>query len=110
VPNFFLVIYSSSLSLSDNQSIHTLLHDVSESLICSTPEHRKTDFRPIVIFRLFFSYLQYQLLCDNTNAYAKAKEARGGSRHWYDVTINEMKVFFACMIWMGIKRTRSVVG
>jgi hypothetical protein len=77
-------------------------------VILQLPEHCKTDFRPIVIFCLFFNTLQYQLLCNNTNVYAKAKGAWEGSRYWYDVTVNEMKVFFTCIIWIGIKRTRNI--
>jgi Transposase IS4 len=63
---------------------------------------------PIHYFELFWGLEIWDLLVQNTNAYAQYKEARGKEnksskiRWWKATTIYEMRIFIALLIYIGI--------
>src|SRR5437667_5331968 len=66
-------------------------------------------------FELFWGHEAWTTLIENTNAYAQYKEARhkenkGGqkSRWWKAVTLYEMRIFIALLIYIGIVGTSSI--
>src|SRR5258706_903004 len=69
---------------------------------------------PIHYFELFWGPEVWNTLTENTNAYAQYKEARhkrkteGKSRWWKAVTLYEMRIFVALLIYMGIVGTSSI--
>src|ERR1700722_14280369 len=69
---------------------------------------------PIHYFELFWGPEVWSTLVDNTNAYAQYKEARhkdiakGKSRWWKTVTLYEMRVFIALLIYIGIVSTSNI--
>ena len=69
------------------------------------PDHVRS---PIHYFELFWGLEIWDLLVQNTNAYAQYKEARGkenkGSkiRWWKATTIYEMRIFIALLIYISI--------
>ena len=50
------------------------------------------------------------VLCENTNAYAEAAGANIHTRYWQEVTVNEMKLFIACCIHIGIKGAQNITS
>jgi hypothetical protein len=65
---------------------------------------------PISFFELFFGDEQYELLTTNTNKYARAyptifpeKRRRG----WVDVTVADIKVYIALLMWFGLYRHKD---
>jgi Transposase IS4 len=69
---------------------------------------------PIHYFELFWGPEVWNTLIENTNAYAQYKEARhkenqaGKSRWWKAVTLYEMRIFIALLIYMSIVGTSSI--
>lgn len=69
-----------------------------------------SDISPCTIFSLFFTDTVLSDLAVNTNAYAEFKEggALGGSHHWEDTTPDELRVFLAIIIYMGIFKSTAI--
>jgi len=69
---------------------------------------------PIHYFELFWGPEVWNTLTKNTNAYAQYKEARhkekaeGKSRWWKAITLYEMRIFIALLIYIGIVGTSSI--
>jgi hypothetical protein len=71
---------------------------------------------PIHYFELFWTPTVWNTLVQNTNAYAKYKEARcrqnincdKKSRWWKDVDLYEMRIFIALLIYMSIDRNSNI--
>jgi Transposase IS4 len=70
---------------------------------------------PIDYFELFWSPEVWTTLIANTNAYAQYKKARhkenkaeGKSRYWKAVTLYEMRIFIALLIYIGIVGTSNI--
>ena len=69
---------------------------------------------PIHYFELFWKPEVYDTLVKNTNAYAQYKKARykenkeGQTRWWKAVTLYEMRVFIALLIYIGITGTSNI--
>jgi len=70
---------------------------------------------PIHYFELFWDSSVWQVLVDNTNAYAQFKgvwsyenKDQRGSRWWKVVTLYEMRVFIALLIYIGIAGTAHI--
>jgi hypothetical protein len=70
---------------------------------------------PIHYFELFWGPQVWNTLVENTNAYAQYKEVRykenkGGqkSRWWKAVTLYEMRIFIALLIYIGIVGTLNI--
>ena len=69
---------------------------------------------PIHYFELFWGPEIWDLLVRNTNAYAQYKEARGKEnrdgklRWWKAVTLYEMRIFIALLIYIGIIGTSNL--
>jgi hypothetical protein len=76
------------------------------------PDHVQ---HPIHYFELFWGPEVWNTLTKNTNAYAQHKEARqkdqlaeGKSRWWKAVTLYEMRIFIALLIYIGIVGTSNI--
>jgi hypothetical protein len=71
---------------------------------------------PIHYFELFWGPDVWNTLTENTNAYAQYKEAwhkekaEGKSRWWKAVTLYEMRIFIALLIYMGIVGTSNIAS
>jgi hypothetical protein len=72
---------------------------------------------PIHYFELFWGPEVWNTLVENTNAYAQYKEARHKenkteekSRWWKAITLYEMRIFIALLIYMGIVGTSNIRG
>jgi hypothetical protein len=70
---------------------------------------------PIHYFELFWDSSVWNTLVENTNAYAQYKEARNKhnnkaekSRWWKAVTLYEMRIFIALIIYIGIIGTQNI--
>src|SRR5271165_6143561 len=69
---------------------------------------------PIHYFELFWGPEVWNTLTENTNAYAQCKEAQhkikveGKSRWWKAVTLYEMRIFIALLIYIGIVGTSNI--
>ena len=69
---------------------------------------------PIHYFELFWDSKVWNILVENTNAYAQYKEARNKgnkeqkSRWWKAVTLYEMCIFIALLIYISIVSTSSI--
>ena len=69
---------------------------------------------PIHYFELFWTSEVWNTLVENTNAYAQYKEARykknfkKKSRWWKPVTLYEMRIFIALLIYMSIVGTLNI--
>jgi hypothetical protein len=71
--------------------------------------------KPIHYFELFWDSKVWETLVENTNAYAKYKDARNKdnkaekqSRWWKAVTLYEMHIFIALLIYIGIVGTSNI--
>jgi hypothetical protein len=72
---------------------------------------------PIHYFELFWGVDVWNILVENTNAYAQYKQARGAyenadpkARWWKPVTFYEMRIFIALLIHIGIVGTKHVAS
>lgn len=64
--------------------------------------------RPGSFFKLFFSQDIYDILCQNTNAYAAMKEAsKEGKREWKELQPGELKIWHGIIIYMGVHASKS---
>ena len=79
-------------------------HDPNRLVRIQLPDSFYQNYSPMAFFELFFSPYIIDILCQNTNQYAIWMEAGKalGSRYWYPVTPDEVRVFLACSIYMGI--------
>jgi hypothetical protein len=69
--------------------------------------------QPIHYFELFWGAEIWRTLIENTNAYAQYKEARHKEnrkegRYWKVVTLYEMRIFIALLIYIGIVGTSNI--
>ncbi|CAG8808965.1 10158_t:CDS:2, partial [Cetraspora pellucida] len=62
---------------------------------------------PIVLFRLCFSNKQLQIIVENTNKYEQIKGYEGG-HVWVPLTLKELKVWIALVIYMGVHKIYAV--
>jgi hypothetical protein len=65
---------------------------------------------PFSFFSIFFGDAQFELLAGRTNKYAKhwlLTHPNNGRDSWYDCTANEIKIYFAILIYLGIQRNRQ---
>ncbi|GET00680.1 piggyBac transposable element-derived protein 4-like isoform X1 [Rhizophagus clarus] len=62
---------------------------------------------PYSIFSLFFSIEILNIIVENTNEYAKSKFAEK-KRSWDDLTLSELKIFLAIIIYMGLFKMPSM--
>src|SRR5688572_6691321 len=69
--------------------------------------HRK-EFRAIDIFHEFISKGQLAKFADYTNEHANARWAGNGSRTWADVTLSDMYLFLAFLIYSGCVRLQQM--
>jgi hypothetical protein len=72
---------------------------------------------PIHYFELFWSLDVWNTLVDNTNTYAQYRQARGAhgnadqkARWWKAVTLYEMRIFIALLIYIGIVGTSNIAS
>jgi len=72
---------------------------------------------PIHYFELFWDRDVWNTLVDNTNAYAQYRQARGAhenadqkARWWKAVTLYEMRIFIAVLIYIGIVGTSNIAS
>jgi hypothetical protein len=69
---------------------------------------------PIHYFELFWDSKVWNILVENTNAYAQYKEVRykenntEKSRWWKAITLYEMRIFIALLIYIGIVGTSNI--
>jgi hypothetical protein len=61
---------------------------------------------PYLIFSLFFSSDIFDIIVNNTNEYAASKLSEGG-RPWQNLTLSELRIFIAMLIYMGIFKLPS---
>jgi hypothetical protein len=71
--------------------------------------------KPIHYFELFWDSKVWETLIENTNAYAKYKEAWNKDnkaekqlRWWKAITLYEMHIFIALLIYIGIVGTSNI--
>ena len=62
---------------------------------------------PYLIFSLFFSFEQISTIVQNTNEYAYIKGA-GEGRRWEKLTVGELKIWLAILIYTGIFKLPSI--
>ena len=72
---------------------------------------------PIDYFELFWGLEVWSTLIENTNAYAQYKKARhkenkteGKTRWWKAVTLYEMRIFIALLIYIGIVGASNIIS
>jgi Transposase IS4 len=71
---------------------------------------------PIHYFELFWGPEVWNILVENTNTYAQYKEAqhkedgRQKSRWWKAITLYEMRIFTALLIYIGIVGTSNIAS
>jgi hypothetical protein len=68
---------------------------------------------PYVIFSEFFSKKQVELIVQHTNLYAyyqntKRNNSSDNNRKWTELTVNELKIWLALVIYMGIFKLPSI--
>jgi hypothetical protein len=63
---------------------------------------------PIHYFKLFWGPEIWNTLVENTNAYAQHKEAYQKARWWKAITLYEMHIFIALLIYIGIVGTSNI--
>jgi len=61
---------------------------------------------PYSIFRLFFTEDQLQTIVQSTNLYAYRKKT--DQTNWNDLTLNELKIWLALVIYMGVFKLPAV--
>ncbi|CAG8652128.1 6526_t:CDS:2, partial [Paraglomus brasilianum] len=61
----------------------------------------------LALFKLFFTDEQLQMIVESTNEYEQIKGVEGG-RPWYLLTLNELKIWFALVIYMGVHKIYAV--
>ena len=77
------------------------------------PDHVQ---HPIHYFELFWGPEVWNTLIENTNTYAQYKEAwhkgnlEGNSRWWKAITLYEMRIFIALLIYIGIVGTLDIAS
>src|SRR6266542_2517816 len=62
---------------------------------------------PYLIFSLFFTTDILNIIVNNTNEYATFKLSEGG-RPWQNLTLSELRIFIAMLIYMGIFKLPSI--
>ncbi|GES95040.1 piggyBac transposable element-derived protein 4-like [Rhizophagus clarus] len=62
---------------------------------------------PYLIFSLFFSLAQIEIIVKNTNKYAYVKDA-GEGRQWKELTIKEFRIWLAILIYAGVFKLPSI--
>ena len=80
--------------------VHTYnLHDA----IVKLPHELEllSNLMPISIFALFFTNEILNQLVENSNSYA-IKKGAGTGRNWYPLTVPELKIWLALLIYMGL--------
>jgi hypothetical protein len=86
--------------------VHT--HSLHDAIVKLPHELRLlSNLTPISIFMLFFTDEIFNQLVENTNSYAIEKGA-GTGRGWYPLTIPELKIWIALLIYMGLFKFPSV--
>jgi len=63
---------------------------------------------PSSSFKLFFTDEEFEILAENTNAYARQKEAGRQGRPWRPTCGAELKIFFGLIIYMGVYRSTGI--
>jgi len=61
----------------------------------------------LALFKLFFTDEQLQMIVESANEYEQIKGVEGG-RPWYPLTLNELKIWFALVIYMGVHKIYAV--
>ncbi|PMD15241.1 hypothetical protein NA56DRAFT_354308 [Hyaloscypha hepaticicola] len=83
--------------------------DPPRLMTTNLPEDCEID-NPISFFEIFFNEGIYELLAKNTNKYARAWSSIYPEKKpppWTDVTVEEIKVYIALLIWFGIYRHKD---
>ena len=63
--------------------------------------------KSLALFELFFSNTLLQTIVNNTNNYEQIKGSEGG-RLWKPLTLNELKIWFALVIYMGVHKIYAI--
>jgi hypothetical protein len=64
---------------------------------------------PARFFKLFFDNGMFEVLAQNTNAYAQARAAGGDiARGWRETNAAELLIFVGLIIYMGVFRSSQV--
>jgi len=63
---------------------------------------------PLAFFKLFFTDEEFEILAENTNAYARQKEAGRQGRPWRATSGAELKIFFGLIIYMEVYRSTGI--
>lgn len=66
-----------------------------------------SNLSPISIFMLFFTNEIFNQLVENSNSYA-IKKGAGTGRDWYSLSVHELKIWMALLIYMGLFKLPSV--
>ena len=72
----------------------------------SASHGRRTQLTPGSFFQLYFSDAEFDTLAENTNAYAKYKNAGQAGRRWTKTTAGEIMIFVGLLIYMGVHKAR----
>ncbi|CAH1763517.1 9252_t:CDS:2 [Entrophospora sp. SA101] len=101
-PDFFLDdLEPDFIPFQHKYSLHTATPTLPKSLHDIEPS-------PYSIFRLFFSEKQLQTIVKNTNLYAYKKNTESDQKDWNDLTLNELKIWLALVIYMGIFKLPAI--
>ncbi len=79
------------------------LHDFTINL----PKDYFLSLSPYLVFSLFFSLEQIEIIVQNTNKYAYIKNA-GKGREWKEITVKEFRIWLAILIYAGIFKLPSI--
>ncbi|CAH1769440.1 15673_t:CDS:1, partial [Entrophospora sp. SA101] len=66
-----------------------------------------SNLSPISIFMLFFTSEIFNQLVENSNSYA-IKKGAGTGRDWYPLSVHELKIWMALLIYMDLFKFPSV--
>ena len=73
------------------------------------PIHQlREDASPLEFFHLLWEPSFFQLLADQTNLYARQKQATRPNPRWYPISSEEMKAFVGVNIIMGIDQKPEI--
>ncbi|CAJ0636806.1 9774_t:CDS:2, partial [Entrophospora sp. SA101] len=101
-PDFFLDdLEPDFIPFQHKYSLHTATPTLPKSLHDIEPS-------PYSIFHLFFSEKQLQTIVKNTNLYAYKKNTESDQKDWNDLTLNELKIWLALVIYMGIFKLPAI--
>jgi len=81
-------------------------HDTTGITSTNARTGRRAQLPPGSFFQLYFSNTEFDILAENTNVYAKYKNAGQRGRRWKKTTAGEIMIFVGLLICMRVHKAR----